>query len=133
MSSASCLLALVPILSISLIFIASETPAVNHPESESSGGCTVAEIMANSSLVVSLENLNLKIDQSPEFVDTEAKIVGLVGRLQNLSTKPLSLYIDLEGVNLSRYSSISILQIYVLPLEEMYLVDIYSLQEKAFL
>ena len=104
-----------------------------HLETESSGGRAVAEVKENSSLVVSLENLNLEVDQSPELVDTEAKIASLVGRLQNLPTKPPSLYIDLEGVNLSRYGSISILQIYVLPLEETYLVDIHSLQEKAFL
>jgi exonuclease 3'-5' domain-containing protein 1 len=103
-----------------------------HLETESSGGRAVAEVLENSSLVASLENLNLRVDQSPKFVDTEAKIANLVGRLQNLPTKPPSLYIDLEGVNLSRYGSISILQIYVLPHEETYLVDIHSLQKKAF-
>ncbi|KAJ5752685.1 hypothetical protein N7520_009602 [Penicillium odoratum] len=112
--------------------IASEMPPAMHLESESSGGHCIAEIKENTSLVASLENLNLKSDQSPYFVDTEAKVASLVGRLQNLPTSPPSLYIDLEGVDLSRYGSISILQIHILPLEETYLVDIHCLQEKAF-
>lgn len=112
--------------------IASETPPAIHLESESSDGHFIAEVKENTSLVASLENLNLKSDQSLDFVDTEAKIARLVGRLQNLPTSPPSLYIDLEGVDLSRHGSISILQIHILPLEETYLVDIHSLQEKAF-
>ncbi|KAJ5547543.1 hypothetical protein N7513_001902 [Penicillium frequentans] len=109
---------------------ASETPPAIRL---SLGGRTVAEATEDSSLVASLANLFIRVDQSPRFVDTEAKIATLVGRLQNLPTEPPSLYIDVEGVNLSRHGSISILQIYVLPLEETYLVDIHSLQEKAFL
>ncbi|KAJ5154820.1 uncharacterized protein N7500_010259 [Penicillium coprophilum] len=100
---------------------------------EPSGRCTLEEVMRNSSLVNSLEKLSLQVDQSPEFVDTEGQIASLVARLQNLPTNPPSLYIDLEGINLSRHGSISILQIYVLPHKETYIVDIYSLQEKAFL
>lgn len=92
----------------------------------------VENSLENSSLVTSLEKLNPKVHQYPEFVDTEAKIASLVGKLQNLPTKPPSLYIDLEGVNLSRHGSISILQIHVLPHQETYLVDIHSLKEKAF-
>lgn len=101
-------------------------------ESESSGGHAVVEVMQSSSLLASLTNLTLEDDKAPHFVDTESKIATLVGRLQGLPTKPPSLYIDLEGVNLSRHGSISIIQIYVLPFEETYLVDIHSLQEKAF-
>lgn len=98
--------------------IASETPPAMHLGSETSGGHFIAEAKENTSLVVSLENLNLESDQSPEFVDTEAKIASLVGRLQNLPISPPSLYIDLEGVDLSRNGSISILQIHILPLRK---------------
>lgn len=102
-----------------------------RPELEDSDRRTVAAL--GSSLVNSLEKLDLNSGLSSEFVDTEAKIASLVGKLQDLPTDPPSLYIDLEGVNLSRHGSISILQIYVLPLKETYLIDIHTLQEKAFL
>jgi hypothetical protein len=69
-------------------------------------------------------NLDLNADQSPEFVDMKSKIASLVAKLQDLPTKPPSLYIDLEGINLSRHGSISVLQIYILPIDERYLVDI---------
>lgn len=111
---------------------ASETPPAIHLASGSSGAQFIAGVKENTSLVTSLENLNLKSDESSNFVDTEDKIESLVGRLQNLPTNPPSLYIDLEGVRLSRHGSISILQIHIVPLEETYLVDIHSLQEKAF-
>ncbi|KAF3400191.1 hypothetical protein F1880_008391 [Penicillium rolfsii] len=86
-----------------------------------------------SSLLTPLEDLDLNADQSSEFVDTESKMASLVVKLQDLPAKPPSLYIDLEGVNLSRHGCISILQIYILPLDKTYLVDIWSLQDKAFL
>jgi exonuclease 3'-5' domain-containing protein 1 len=100
---------------------------------ESSGRKSALEAVESSSLVTSFENLDLKVDQSREFIDTESKIASLVAKLQDLPTKPPSLYIDLEGINLSRHGRISILQIYVLPLDETYLVDICSLQERALL
>ncbi|KAJ5549032.1 hypothetical protein N7513_006266 [Penicillium frequentans] len=106
-----------------------ETPSIEELQSQPLGG----RVNEDSSLVTSLDKLNLNVDQTPELIDTEAQIASLVSRLQNLPTKPPSLYIDLEGVNLSRHGSISILQIYVLPFEETYLVDIHTLQEKAFL
>lgn len=102
MPGESHLLADVHIPSISLTFIATRTSPDSHPNSESSGRRIVAEVMENSSLATSLEKLNLKVDQSPEFVDTDAQIASLVARLQNLPTKPPSLYIDLEGINLSK-------------------------------
>lgn len=89
--------------------------------------------MGSLSLETSLKRPDLKTGRDPEFVDTEAKVASLVGKLQDLPTNPPSLYIDLEGVNLSRHGSISVIQIYVLPLDKTYLVDIYTLKEKAFL
>ncbi|KAJ9484645.1 hypothetical protein VN97_g8723 [Penicillium thymicola] len=112
---------------------ASEMSPAGLPDPESLGRCTVAEILGISSLEAYLKRFDLKTGRGPEFVDTEAKVASLVGKLQDLPTNPPSLYIDLEGVNLSRHGSISVLQIYVLPLDETYLVDIYTLKEKAFL
>ncbi|CAI7632888.1 unnamed protein product [Penicillium discolor] len=112
---------------------ASESSPAGRPDRESSGRCTVAELMRDLPLETSLKRLDLKTGRGPEFVDTESKVASLVGKLQDLPTNPPSLYIDLEGVNLSRHGSISVIQIYVLPLDETYLVDIYTLKEKAFL
>ncbi|KAH2061286.1 hypothetical protein KXX03_004241, partial [Aspergillus fumigatus] len=59
-------------------------------------------------------------------------IVNLVDALADLPVMPPSLYVDLEGVNLCRHGSISIIQIYVLPNDHTYLVDVHSLGEAAF-
>ncbi|KAJ5876398.1 uncharacterized protein N7529_001982 [Penicillium soppii] len=120
-------------LGVSLTSIASETSPARRPDPVSLGRRTVEEILGSPSLEASLKRLDLKTGRGPEFVDTEAKLASLVGKLQDLPTNPPSLYIDLEGVNISRHGSISVLQIYVLPLDETYLVDIYTLKEKAFL
>ncbi|KAJ5673430.1 hypothetical protein N7507_002557 [Penicillium longicatenatum] len=111
----------------------SETPPAVYLNTESLGRESAGEALESSSLVNSFDYLDLKFDQSREFVDTDSKIASLVAKLQDLPTNPPSLYIDIKGINLSRHGSISILQIYILPLDETYLVDIYSLQERAFL
>jgi exonuclease 3'-5' domain-containing protein 1 len=73
---------------MSRIFLATEIPLFNPEEG--------IEI---SSLLTSLEDLDLHVDQSPEFVDTESKVASLLVKLQDLPVKPPFLYIDLEGVN----------------------------------
>lgn len=52
--------------------------------------------------------------------------------LVNLPISPPSLYIDLEGTNLSRNGSISILQLLVYPRNRTFLLDIHILGDKAF-
>ncbi|KAL2168304.1 hypothetical protein VTG60DRAFT_169 [Thermothelomyces hinnuleus] len=69
---------------------------------------------------------------SRDLVDTAAAVSALVDVLYAQPTAPPSLYVDLEGINLSRYGSISILQIYVHPLDRAYLVDIHTLGRTAF-
>lgn len=71
-------------------------------------------------------------DTSVVLVNTESGLEDLVATLPGLSSHPPSLYIDLEGVNLGRCGTISILQIFVLPYDKTYLVDIYKLQATAF-
>ncbi|KAJ3495914.1 hypothetical protein NLG97_g3044 [Lecanicillium saksenae] len=66
------------------------------------------------------------------FVDTTAGLSGLLDSLQKLPTAPPSLFIDLEGENLSRHGTISILQIYVAPSKRTYLIDIHTLGKTAF-
>ncbi|KAL8870165.1 MAG: hypothetical protein Q9174_003726 [Haloplaca sp. 1 TL-2023] len=68
----------------------------------------------------------------PEFVDTLEKVATLVDNLASLPTSTPSLYLDLEGVNLSRHGSVSILQIYAQPVNRVYLVDVHTLQDQAF-
>ena len=66
------------------------------------------------------------------IVDSKPAVVNLIDTLDNLPTQPPSLYLDLEGVNLSRHGSISILQLFVLPKNHVFLVDVFVLKEAAF-
>ncbi|KAI0144640.1 ribonuclease H-like protein [Xylariaceae sp. FL1272] len=66
------------------------------------------------------------------LVGTAEAIAAMVDKLHGLPTHPPSLYIDLEGVNLSRHGTISILQIHVRTNSQNYLVDVKTLGEKAF-
>lgn len=69
---------------------------------------------------------------SHSLVDTESGILSLIKGLQTLPNGLPCLYIDLEGVRLSRYGSISIVTIFV-PLQNfVYLVDVHKLQATAF-
>lgn len=67
------------------------------------------------------------------FVDSRECLVDFLGKIIHLPTNPPSLYIDLEGVHLSRTGPIAILQIYVLPMKHSYLIDVFKLQEFAFI
>lgn len=66
-------------------------------------------------------------------VDNVAGLAQLVDALDELPTmgQP-SVYIDLEGVNLSRHGTVSIMQIYCLPTECTYLLDVYTLDGRCF-
>ncbi|MCJ1239609.1 hypothetical protein MMC14_007607 [Varicellaria rhodocarpa] len=66
------------------------------------------------------------------IIDTPTAITNLLTVLANLPTNPPSLYLDLEGINLSRHGSISIIELFVFPLNHVYLVDVHVLGEKAF-
>ncbi|MCJ1450337.1 hypothetical protein MMC28_000667 [Mycoblastus sanguinarius] len=65
-------------------------------------------------------------------IDSEPSIVALLDCLENLPTQPPSLYLDIEGVRLSRHGSISIVQLFVLPTNHVFLIDIFGLQDRAF-
>ena len=66
------------------------------------------------------------------IVDSEPSVVALVDSLDRLPTQPPSIYVDIEGVQLCRHGSISIIQLFVLPKNHVFLIDIFVLQEKAF-
>lgn len=69
---------------------------------------------------------------SSSFIDTPEKLARIIDSLTGLPSNPPSLYLDLEGVNLSRFGTISILQILVSPLNHAYIIDVHTLREKAF-
>ncbi|KAI9732941.1 MAG: hypothetical protein M1818_007374 [Claussenomyces sp. TS43310] len=66
------------------------------------------------------------------FVDSEASLLLLLDSIVNLAVDPPSLYIDLEGINLGRHGSISIVSLYIAPSQKTYLIDIHSLGRAAF-
>ena len=66
------------------------------------------------------------------IVDSVTSIVSLLDCLENLPTQPPSLYLDIEGVKLSRHGSISIIQLLVFPLNHVFLIDVHILQDSAF-
>ena len=66
------------------------------------------------------------------IVDSEPAMRALLDELEHLPTQPPSLYLDLEGVRLSRHGSVSIIQIFVLPSKHVFLVDVFILKEAAF-
>lgn len=66
------------------------------------------------------------------LVDTLPALSALIDSLKGLPREPPSIYIDLEGVNLSRHGTISILQLYIHPTNKVYLIDVLVLKEKCF-
>lgn len=73
-----------------------------------------------------------QITDTNRLIDTPATISKLLDSLEGLPTTPPSLYIDLEGENLSVHGSISILQLHVHPSNQTYLLDIKLLGRDAF-
>ncbi|PGG96351.1 hypothetical protein AJ79_09624 [Helicocarpus griseus UAMH5409] len=66
------------------------------------------------------------------IIDIPSSLIELIDSTDSLQTSPPSLYVDLEGVNLSRHGSISILQLLNQPAGHAYLIDIYVLGKTAF-
>ncbi|WDK18609.1 3'-5' exonuclease [Colletotrichum graminicola] len=58
------------------------------------------------------------------LIDTSEAISDLVDSFDNLSGGVPALYIDLEGENLCREGTVSIMQIYVSPKEHAYIIDV---------
>jgi exonuclease 3'-5' domain-containing protein 1 len=69
---------------------------------------------------------------SSTIIDNAEALAGFIAKLDNLPRKPPSLYVDLEGANLSRNGSVYILQIYLSTENHTYLVDICTLGKTAF-
>ena len=67
-------------------------------------------------------------------VDTMDALQVFVNEIHThtLGDDPPPFYIDAEGDKLGRHGTLDILQIHVLPLQETFLIDIYTLQHAAF-
>ena len=66
------------------------------------------------------------------IIDTLIALVSFLDDLENQLTNPPSLYLVIEGVALSRHGSISIIQVFHLPQNHVFLIDVFVLQEAAF-
>ncbi|KAI9774098.1 MAG: hypothetical protein M1840_005191 [Geoglossum simile] len=65
-------------------------------------------------------------------VDTESAVQSLLSNISNLPISPPSLYLDLEGINLGRDGSLSIMQLHVSPKSQVYVIDVHILGASAF-
>ncbi|KAI9705150.1 MAG: hypothetical protein M1812_008294, partial [Candelaria pacifica] len=88
--------------------------------------------LAISELIDPIQRTNLNDEVSSHFIDSSDSVMDLVDSMAKLPTEPPSLYLDLEGVFLSRHGTISILQVFIPPKNCVYLLDVHSLHEKAF-
>ena len=81
----------------------------------------------------SLPNMSTTSAQSnATFIDSNTDLLPLLDSIPNLTFNPPSLYIDLEGIDLGRHGSISILSLHIAPTQKTYLIDIHSLGRAAF-
>ncbi|PYH75519.1 hypothetical protein BO82DRAFT_323902 [Aspergillus uvarum CBS 121591] len=92
-----------------------------------------AEIPDILEISASLKRATLQEHPDYNLVATDADVANLVESLENVpADSPPSLFVDLEGVNLSRHGSVSLLQIFALPQKKTHLIDIHTLKGKAF-
>lgn len=87
---------------------------------------------AMSRLVQSLEKSSLDEPKLFNLIDSCSAIADLVNSLVGLDASTLLLYVDLEGVHLSRQGTISILQLLVPLQNKVYLIDVYTLGSQVF-
>ena len=66
------------------------------------------------------------------LIDSESSLKSFLDQIQDLPAHPPSLYLDLEGINLSRNGSISIIQVFLRPSSRIFLIDVLVLGRKAF-
>jgi len=66
------------------------------------------------------------------LVDTPNAVSSLIDTLSTVEAESASIFLDLEGLNLSRHGSISLVQIWVPTLEQAFLLDVHILGTEAF-
>lgn len=72
------------------------------------------------------------VSMTVTLVNSPISVATLIDDIVNLPSNPPALYLDLEGVNLSRQGSISILQLMLYPQNKVHLIDIHVLKAAAF-
>ena len=65
-------------------------------------------------------------------VDSVKLVSELVDCIFQCPFQPPLIFVDLEGIQLSRHGSISIIQVLVPPSPKVYLVDVHTLSDKSF-
>ncbi|KAK0251990.1 hypothetical protein LTR35_018387, partial [Friedmanniomyces endolithicus] len=68
----------------------------------------------------------------PKFLNNTAALEKFLSDLGNCDGQPLRLYVDLEGNNLSRNGTLSLVTILLEPERDFYLVDVTTLGRDAF-
>ena len=68
----------------------------------------------------------------PELINNFSLLKTFLDGLNDISGEPLTLYIDLEGNNLSRHGTLSLVTILIEPREKVYLIDVTKLGRDAF-
>lgn len=66
------------------------------------------------------------------FVDTTPALCDMLSELNLSTTTPPHLYLDLQGINLSRYGTISILTLFDRSISKVFLVDVHKFGAAAF-
>ena len=66
------------------------------------------------------------------LLDTTDAIADAMDVLHSLPIRPPSLYLDMQGANMSQHGSVSVMQIFSLPHKHTFLIDVAALGEKAF-
>ncbi|KAK2593960.1 hypothetical protein QQS21_008319 [Conoideocrella luteorostrata] len=74
----------------------------------------------------------LSSSETWEFIDSVQLLKSVLEKLHGLLSNPPSLFVDLEGINLSRSGSISLFSLHVAPVSKTYLIDVFGLGHKAF-
>lgn len=69
---------------------------------------------------------------SPIVVDTPSLVRQLIDAIEKCPVPQPFLFLDLEGIHLSRHGSISIIQMLIPATGVVYLVDVFTLQRRAF-
>ena len=66
------------------------------------------------------------------WIDNEDALRCLIHEIDGIASDTPSFYIDVEGCKLGRFGTLDLLQIYVLPLRETFIVDVFTLKHAAF-
>lgn len=66
------------------------------------------------------------------FIDTPEAVAEMVDRLTRAVPEAEPLYVDLEGIHLGRFGSVSLFVLYAESLKEVFLVDVFQLGVAAF-